>query len=93
MARLDRLPPERALERFFRLWTRMEACVKATGRGLEEAFGPAAAKPWCGEAGTADAAGMTLVDLPLADGYWAAAAALAPLSRCRTWHCTPERLE
>ena len=93
VALFDQLPPHQAIERFFRLWTRMEACVKATGRGLEEAFGPAAAKPWCGEAGTVHPAGTFVVDLAPGEGYRAAVAAVGPVSHCRTWQCDPGRLE
>jgi 4'-phosphopantetheinyl transferase len=89
----EQLPPAEGRVRFFTLWTRMEACVKATGKGLAEAFRPGKAVPWCRPPEAAEPSGLTVVDLAPGEGYFAAVASFGEVRDCRLWHCDRPRIE
>lgn len=72
---LRELPPAQALARFFTLWTRMEACVKATGAGLAEALRPSGVRPWCEPLVVQGPNRVRVADLAAAEGFRAALAA------------------
>jgi 4'-phosphopantetheinyl transferase len=92
---LETLPPDQRTEGFFNLWTRKEACVKATGQGLSEILSqievtfvpghPARLLRYPGE--TAAHEHWTLAELNPAANFVGAVAAMAPAQiSCWQWH-------
>jgi 4'-phosphopantetheinyl transferase len=92
-AMVRQLPAAEGRRRFFTLWTRMEACVKATGQGLGEAFHPEKAAAWCRPREISEPSGLTIVDLAPGEGYFAALAHFGQCRDCRLWHCDLPRIE
>ena len=94
-AQFEALSEDRKIEAFFNLWTRKEACLKATGEGIGEsldkvevAFLPGEPARLLTANGEPDPAPpWTLFDLAAAPGYAAALASLpgAPAPVCWRW--------
>jgi 4'-phosphopantetheinyl transferase len=77
------LPPEAAVEGFYRCWTRKEAFIKALGEGLSYPLEPAR---FIQIAGSREAAAdWSLYDLPAGGEYTAALAVQAPAARLSFW--------
>lgn len=76
IARLEAMAPAERQERFFRLWSRMEACVKATGSGIsgELKKNRMVHAPWCASDG-APVGGLAVRDIRPAPEYRGAVAA------------------
>jgi 4'-phosphopantetheinyl transferase len=90
---LDALPPDQQTEGFFNLWTRKEACLKATGEGLSEilnqievTFVPGQPVRLLRYPGELDAhKGWTLAELKPAANFVGAIAARVPLLQFSCW--------
>lgn len=94
---LSALPPEERVTAFFRCWTRKEAYIKATGRGLSQpldgfdvalAPGERAALLRTGVDSQASAR-WSLCDLQVGNDYAAALAVEEPASNIRYWQGLP----
>lgn len=83
-AALLELPAADVQSAFLRCWTRKEAVIKALGEGLSRPLGSfcvrtdACAGDWLTKMPEGGVAGWTVVDLPVAAGYHASVAAMAP---------------
>ena len=94
---LSRLPAEEHVAAFFRCWTRKEAYIKATGRGLSQPLDgfdvtlapgePAALLRTDGD--LQDSPRWSICDLPLGNNYAAALALEGPASVIRYWQGLP----
>ena len=93
---LERLGPEAREAAFFRLWTRKEALLKATGKGLSFPLRDVVVSLEPGEAacvlrfGTEPAAGWSLFHLEPDVGYTAALARRARVGPLRQWLWPPD---
>jgi 4'-phosphopantetheinyl transferase len=92
---LHGLPDHQRTEAFFRLWTRKEACLKATGEGISERLNEIAVSFLANQParvlkphdGSQPGGAWTLKDLNPAPGYVAALAAAVPdlVMSCWQW--------
>lgn len=83
-ATIQLLPAAEAQGAFLRCWTRKEAVIKALGEGLSRQLSSFCvwtderSRDWLAEAPETTAAGWTSADLPVAAGYHASVAVMAP---------------
>ncbi|HWQ90508.1 MAG TPA: 4'-phosphopantetheinyl transferase superfamily protein, partial [Clostridia bacterium] len=93
-----RLPADDKPVAFFKLWTRKEAWLKATGEGIAHSLSQVEVSFLPGEPAQllrvphshAPVQGWSLDNLAPAAGYAGAVAVLAPKSWVRCWHWQPE---